>query len=251
MDFHFLEIMAKIKLVRFFLLIGLGMSLWSNLHAQIAFPDGNVLNLITSKDYLYDETRILFNTGMYKADDYRYEKVMDSLDARWIVTACFNGDCKLELLQSGSFIKDFGVNDSSCFIAFHVESKGFDGKTTIQYKVFNSKNSADSAILIFHITYFNATGVLNPQGSEEKFLLYPNPADEKLWVNFQSVQTEKTDLLLRNLFGQKIDALSNYENRNGTTQGEINTSGLLDGFYFLEIVKDGKTSRQKFLVQHH
>ena len=79
-----------------FLLIGL-ISLFTGIsksNAQMHFPNGSNLNLNTNNSVLYLETRILFNTGIYKSSDYRWEKISDSIDSRWFVTSCFNGDCK-------------------------------------------------------------------------------------------------------------------------------------------------------------
>lgn len=163
-----------------FLLIGL-ISLFTRIsesNAQMHFPNGSTLNLNTNNSVLYLETRILFNTGIYKSSDYRWEKISDSIDSRWFVTSCFNGDCKNELLQSGQFIRDFGVNDTTCFLAFHVDCNEHNGKSVIKYNVFNSKNMNDYATLTFNINYTNMSSVESTD-SYQNFKIFPNPAYEK------------------------------------------------------------------------
>lgn len=166
-----------------FILVGFSLSI----NAQIVFPTSNVLNLVTSKDIVYLETHILFNTGKYISSDYNWEKVRDSLDTRWLITSCFNGDCKNDLVQSGSFIKDFGITDFTCFIAFHVQSFGYDGKSVIVYKVYNRLDSSDSATLFFNITYKKTNAVPEPQ---DDFIAITNPVqNNRLTIKSNSILT--------------------------------------------------------------
>lgn len=150
-------------------------------HSQIGLPQGNTLNLTTSSDYVYLETRILFTTGKYKSEDYCWNKISDSLDTRWTVSSCFNGDCKNDLLQMGCFIKDYGLNDSTCFIAFHVGSNLYEGKSVIKYSVYNKNVLTDNAELIFNITYSKTAGIkLN--SSQDLLSVFPNPTADKLGI---------------------------------------------------------------------
>lgn len=174
----------------FTLLLIFSVSGLSSLRAQISFPNGNVLNLDTQIDLLYLETRVIFNTGIYKSDDYRWEKISDSLDKSWFVTACFNGDCRNDLLQSGNFIKDFGLNDTTCFIAFHVETKGYTGKSVIKYRIINIKDTSDNAIVIYNIAYTNVANILKIPPLSNEISVYPNPAIDKLVVKIGNMNPD-------------------------------------------------------------
>ena len=233
----------KIMTLRFILigLISLALCLTKS-HAQMQFPNGNTLNLQTNNSVLYLETRILFNTGIYKSNDYRWEKVSDSLDSRWSVTSCFNGDCKNELLQSGQFILDFGLNDTTCFLAFHVDCNEHNGKSVIKYNIFNTKNMTDFATLTFNINYTN-TSSIKSLASHTDFNIYPNPATDNL--NFSNQMAEKFDVEIMDMQGQIIDYLHSEINLlNLHLNREIYKTGL----YFVKITSNGNSLIYKIRV---
>ena len=86
--------------------------------AQLSFQKGTVLNLNTHINFLYFETEILFHTGKYKVNEYYWEKLNDSVDTRWLIGSCFNGDCWNGLPSKSNFVKDYGFNDTTGFILF-------------------------------------------------------------------------------------------------------------------------------------
>ena len=218
------------------------MIFYNTAKAQLSFPDGSVLNLNTSNDFLYIETRILFNTGIYRSDDYQWEKISDSLDNRWLIGACFNGDCRNDLVQSGNFRKVFGLNDSTGFIAFHVETYEYNGTSIIKYKVYNNKDSLDKADLIFNISYTKPTGI--NEHFENFFSTYPNPAINELNVKLKS-GNQSAEIQLVNTLGV-IVLSKNMDNKATET---LNVSELPKGIYFIKIKSDTRSFTQKFIKQ--
>jgi hypothetical protein len=210
------------------------------LTAQLSFPNGNVLNLKTSEQYLYIETQILFNTGKFKANDYSWDKKLDSIDSRWFVTACFNGDCKNDLLQSGTFLKDFGLNDTTCFIAFHVETHEYTGSSKIIYRIFNKNNPLDSATLYFNISYSKPSGMHDLM--ENNLNIYPNPVTNK--INFE------TALILPNATLKIVNSLGEIVvNKQLNNDTEFDASTLKNGVYFLNIVSNNQSVIHKFIKE--
>lgn len=205
--------------------------------AQLSFPKGTELNLNTTNNFLYEETRIFFNTGKYSPNDYRWEKISDSLDKRWFVTACFNGDCKNDLLQSGSFMKDFGINDTTCFIAFHVETFDSTGVSVIKYNVYNKYDSSDKANLIFNISYSNFVGI--DELKNNSISIFPNPASSTLTIQ-SGIDLGDSDINLFNQLGEKVfvEIIDNLT---------INISDLSKGIYFLQVKHENKYNTQKFI----
>jgi hypothetical protein len=204
----------------------------TGLRAQISFPDGNVNNLVTGEHLLYLETRILFHTGQFKANDYRWEKVSDSLDQRWLVTACFNGDCKNDLLQSGDFIMDYGLNDTTCFIAFHVESYGYEGTSKIKYNVYNKNQPADSASLHFRITYTDVTKTPDLVPVFSGLNVFPNPATDILNISQGGGNLNGSRILISDISGQN---LVNLLVSHDTEQFPIDVDHLQPGIYLVTI----------------
>ncbi|MBT7826703.1 MAG: T9SS type A sorting domain-containing protein [Bacteroidetes bacterium] len=166
----------------YFIITILLFSVGFNSIAQLTFPNGNTLNLNTSLNYLYLETEILFHTGTHEVDDYRWEKVIDSVDNRWLVHSCFNGDCWNDRPQTSNFVGEYGENDTTAFIRFHVWSYDIDGGLNIQYRVINNKDSLDQSLLSFHITFNGLSGVEQELNNEKSIQLYPNPVRSKLYI---------------------------------------------------------------------
>jgi hypothetical protein len=230
----------KVNFIKTFFCFILIIAASKMLTAQLSFPNGNVLNLKTSEQYLYIETQILFNTGKFKANDYSWDKKLDSIDSRWFVTACFNGDCKNDLLQSGTFLKDFGLNDTTCFIAFHVETHEYTGSSKIIYRIFNKNNPLDSATLYFNISYSKPSGMHDLM--ENNLNIYPNPVTNK--INFE------TALILPNATLKIVNSLGEIVvNKQLNNDTEFDASTLKNGVYFLNIVSNNQSVIHKFIKE--
>jgi hypothetical protein len=152
--------------------------------AQMTFPHGKSVDLVTDNGFLYMETRLVFNIGKRKAEQYRWEKISDSSDSRWIISSCFNGDCRNGLPDSGEFVSTYGIADSLCFIAFHVDCMDIDGKAIIKYRVTNLYDSSETADLTIAVTYTNTTGLkATVQDDLSEIAIYPNPTKDFITIN--------------------------------------------------------------------
>jgi len=219
--------------------------------AQLTFPNGSSIDTVSNSLLMYYETQVIFNTGNFKANDYSWQKISDSLDKRWLVTACFNGDCRDSLLWEGDFLTDYGYNDTTCFIAFHVESHGYDGTSQINYKVFNKKNPSDSGLIIVHVSYINPLSIKNIVWKTEKYLVFPNPASEIVHVESKTkgkVKDPKISLI--GIEGKEYDITrsiySSYYDKYIINIKELN---LTSGIYFLNVnSEEGNSEMHKILI---
>jgi hypothetical protein len=205
--------------------------------AQLSFPKGTELNLETTSSSLYMETEILFHTGKYTITEYNWSKLfIDSLDPSWDFQACMNGDCKIGLPASGPFITDFGYNDTTGFIRFHVYTGDHSGRSTVKYYVTNNLDATDQALLTFNITYNNITGVKDPETQQNTFGLYPNPASA--FVNIKGKIEPGTQIRIYNNISELV-----YETTVDVSNPEtrISTSDLPEGLYFLTAGGSGQS----------
>lgn len=212
--------------------------------AQLTFPNGTILQLNTNKAFLYPETGIYFHTGANKVTDYRWYKMPgDSLDARWDFQACMNGDCKIGLPAEGDFITDFGINDTTGFIMFHVNTGGFSGKSKLSYRVAHKTDTADNAVMEYNITYTNTTGISDQQAIP--FIdVYPNPANENLYISLSADITGTCSLFSSD--GRLIK-------RASITHAPVQklvTSQLEAGIYYLQIQSDHFVENKRIIIAH-
>lgn len=196
--------------------------------AQISFTDSAYKTLNSDQELLYEETKITFNTGIYRSTDYRFEKISDSICPLWIVTACFNAECWNEILDSGQFTADYNPDSNSCFIAFHVFSLGKDGRSKIRYRVINKKDSSDQAVLSWDVSYRNKAGIIPVKLSE--YNVWPNPSANK-WTIMLPEQIQMGAVLLYDAKGRLIQV----EMHCSSDKLEINAFGLAEGMYTLMI----------------
>ncbi len=221
-----------------FLLISMMLGFTGISSAQLVFPNGPTLNLETSKQILYIETDIHFYTGSYTITDYTWERQTDdSVNLDWDLQACMNGDCKIGLPSSGYFITDFGINDTTGFIRFHVNSYGLSGSTRLRYLVQNKINFNDNAVLEFNITYTNSTG-LDELNNQLSFAVYPNPTAENIQLSLP--KDEWKTLKIVNTNGQLMPV-------DITETGLLNTGNYPEGIYFMSTSGHKRCS---FVVQH-
>ncbi len=177
------------------LLLGIGLGL-STFAQSIYFPKGNTLNLLTAKDVIYSETDIRFHTRNSVSKDYSWLVIFDSIDSRWELSMCANGDCKVAIPFSGNFIKDFGDNDTTVFMRFHVNSNLFDGACRIGVKVYNHNNPEVADTMWFNIAYSSTTGVSETSPIKIDYTINGNT----LQVNNSGVKS----LTLYNAIGQAV-----------------------------------------------
>ncbi len=85
-------------------------------------------------------------------------------------------------------------------------------------------------------------GVDNKAKSDGTFKVYPNPANDKLYVQFNSTDiSEKTTYSIVDLFGRTV-----LENKYNATE-YIDISVLAEGVYFIQIVNGTQTATNKFI----
>jgi Secretion system C-terminal sorting domain len=233
----------RAKLYTYLVGLLISISLYNTANAQLSFPNGDTLNLFTTSNYLYYETRILFHTGSFKSTDYAWDKISDSLDTNWFITACFNGDCKNDLLQNGTFIKDFGLNDTTCFMAFHIQTHDINGTSSIKYRVYNTHNMFDAANLVFNITYHNTTAI--KEIVRNAFSINSNFENNTITLLSNS-DILSSELRIVNLLGViQFEKTIDFNAK----KSEIDISALPQGIYFIQLQNDQTKAVQKFIKQ--
>ena len=81
------------------------------------------------------------------------------------------------------------------------------------------------------------------ENSNHFFSIYPNPANEKLNIDFSStIDLENTTIYVTNMLGKKVIELNNFNTNS------IDISSLDNGIYFLNTNLNGKKITEKFVI---
>lgn len=85
------------------------------------------------------------------------------------------------------------------------------------------------------------------EGTEKlQLTIYPNPAKDRLNIEWLSGSHEPVTISLFNVTGQKVYSVRS--DVNGKETLYINTAGLGEGLYMLEVKGDGNTARTKVII---
>lgn len=168
----------------------------------------------------------------------------------------------------GEFTYNFTGKDSLAGVLF---TSGFSRVADTVYikKSLNQTNDIDSLIYNTYNKYGSAgmalivwpDGTVDTLKTEKKYVnsvksidetldvtVYPNPANDKLFVSFDNAKNENTSLQLFNLQGKEFAVdYNNADLRNG--RAELNLQSLSKGMYFLSIQIGDKKGVQKLIVE--
>lgn len=103
---------------------------------------------------------------------------------------------------------------------------------------------------------FSSTAALSePAGSNKSFFtLYPNPAVDNIWYNFQFAGRGEVNVSVYNAIGQNIANVYDGDYTSGTVSQTIHVADFAAGIYFLNVAftsaTDGNSSMvsKKFIV---
>ena len=97
---------------------------------------------------------------------------------------------------------------------------------------------------------YQFTGISNTDLSENSIIIYPNPADEIIYIDNKNlkdnVQVKILDLMGRTVFMQELNALNKIDKVI-----LVNVEFLESAIYFIEITEKGKLVQNgKIIIQH-
>ena len=85
--------------------------------------------------------------------------------------------------------------------------------------------------------------------NSSELILYPNPAQDLIQVNFFNEENSIVEISMIDLLGKVIESKS-VDATEGFNTTEMNTSSLQNGIYLLRVVQDGDVQIRKFIVKH-
>jgi hypothetical protein len=85
--------------------------------------------------------------------------------------------------------------------------------------------------------------------TENDFKAYPNPADNKVNIEFESAVSSKGEINVHDINGRQLFFEKSLVNV-GTNKYALNTSSMMNGLYFISIKSDEKVITKKITVSH-
>jgi hypothetical protein len=82
----------------------------------------------------------------------------------------------------------------------------------------------------------------------ENILVFPNPTDGEVMVQFRVEQESETEVIVSDLVGRKVMDIINTKMPAGEYKYVVNLTKLNDGFYLMSVKTDTKISTSKIII---
>jgi len=122
-----------------------------------------------------------------------------------------------------------------------------DGVHSALAAVFNLTTSA-SAPSSGGIYLTGSVGINELPNYITSYSVFPNPAIDKITINFTLTENKKVDILLFNSLGQKMEINQNTNGFQGLNSVQLNVATLPKGIYFAQVLLDGNIAVTKRFV---
>ncbi len=158
---------------------------------------------------------------------------------------CFGGGC---------YTGDISPSPSPCTIAagttlshrdvngFHLQYSNAPGVTEAKFTFFNEEDVTDKKELTVILT--TSVGIAQISNSSSAFKAYPNPATEKVTIEY-NLPNQPTALVLKNMMGATVLEKPLFHK---AAKVDFNLSEIPAGIYFYSIENGGETILTKKLI---
>ncbi|MDD5569700.1 MAG: T9SS type A sorting domain-containing protein [Bacteroidales bacterium] len=92
--------------------------------------------------------------------------------------------------------------------------------------------------------------VIAEKNTSNYFVIYPNPADNRVTINYQLSENTPIRISVHDLIGKEVMQFTIKNNNAGENQFDMNTGNLLPGIYFVTLETKNGLSTQKLIINH-
>jgi hypothetical protein len=165
---------------------------------------------------------------------FTWKRITNDLDAAWESAICDNISCwSVETSRNTFYIRE---GDSSILDA-HFYIYNTNGEGIVQLAVWAGADSSNADT----VTYRAGTWAANFKKilAEKKFNVYPNPAKDRLTLEFEAVVPVKVEIY--DVLGKNMAV---YEHQGSNSS--IDVSFLPNGLYIVKVYENGKAYSRTF-----
>lgn len=144
---------------------------------------------------------------------------------------------------NGVYIRSGVTNKNSFFGEYN--SMGNAGKTYVMYVFYNSTNPNDSVSYVVEYYTGSGVGIKNIQPIKPEAKVFPNPAKDRITVDYVVRSGVDASFQIKNLLGNVVYI---QELSSSTGKLTVDISQLTNGVYFYTILVDGKAELTRKLV---
>jgi hypothetical protein len=176
--------------------------------------------------------------------------VLSQLPLDYDISLHNSSGTQLAISQLGGTSTETIIRNTTTAATYYVKVVGYSGafSTTSCYNLI--VNASGSTFRSSELTEYTE-GNINAQKIDiaSELVLFPNPAQDLLQINFFSEENSIVEVSMIDLMGKVIESKS-VEANDGINVTEMNTSSLQNGIYLLRVVQDGDVQIRKFVVKH-
>jgi hypothetical protein len=223
-------------------------------------------NLILIGGYLIDslnkqygfQTSVDTNFNIISSRRYSSNEFGTKTSLNQNITSCNSvfslGNVTRDTSSHGLIIKQQYISDNTCnqedFALF--DSLNVDSIAPFNLSVHESSgwiniNASNSNFLLTKNLCLESVGI-NKLLQNDDIVVYPNPAENKIKLNFTARNRKIIQIVIYDIIGQQIFSTSNV---SGIINIEINTTDFKNGIYLISLLEDeNNVVNKKFQVQH-
>ncbi|MBK7964427.1 MAG: T9SS type A sorting domain-containing protein [Bacteroidetes bacterium] len=176
--------------------------------------------------------------------------VLDQLPLDYDLTLYNSSGAKLAVSQLGGTSTETIIRNTASAATYYVKVVGFNGAfiSTSCYNLI--VNTSGSSFRSGELTeYVEGNVNLEKVNSNSSFIVFPNPVQDVLQLNFISEESSIVEVKLMDLMGKVIETKT-IEANDGLNNAEMNTSFLENGVYMIRLTQDDEVQVRKFIVKH-
>ncbi len=191
----------------------------------------------------YQAYEVRFATQEPEDITFKWKRISNTVPEKWTYSLCDYGGCYVGLPSGGqmSFLSKSAMeNGEEGFLIFNVNLKEY-GEGEVRIYVYDSKDINRGDTISIHITYRNFVSL--PELSAADFKVYPNPASEKIKIEFPAGSNYTATLY--NQIGEAVLAPKVGLSENS----EFDLTGLNKGVYYLRLIsEEGNLITKKVII---